>query len=230
MGEIEIRRKEIKSEIPITYHHLNQDSQSLEKPLLIFFHGYSDSAKGLLRRAFPSLDQKYEILAINGLFPLPQKKEDGWKPAFSWYFADFLTNSVLIHPEVSAKAVTHLIEDLGLQERKKVLLGFSQGGFFIPFVLPKLKNVVHLFGIGAAYREEDYNEKLTVPLDALHGTDDEVVPYKFSEESFENFVAKKNPKGRFHRFEGLKHTMNDEARLWLKQRLDEVVFGAMSER
>lgn len=220
MNEIEIKKTSINSAIPITYHHLNS---SPEKPVLIFFHGYSDSAKGILRRAFPSLDSKYEILAINGLFPVPQKKDDGWKQAFAWYFADFSTNSVLIHPEISAQAVIHLIEKLGLQDRKKVLIGFSQGGFFIPYVLPALKNVVYLFGIGAAYREVDYTQKLNVPMDALHGTEDDVVPCELSEKTFRKFVDKKNPLGQFYRFTGLKHTMNDEARAWLYKRILEVL-------
>ncbi len=220
MDEIETKKMSISSEIPVTYHLLNPCK---DKPLLIFFHGYSDSAKGILRRAFPDLDSKYEILAINGLFPVPQKKDEVWKQAFAWYFADFSKNSVLIHPEISAKAVVHLIKQLGLQDRKKILIGFSQGGFFIPHVLPFLKNVVHLFGIGAAYREEDYTTKLSIPLDAIHGTEDEVIPCDLSEKSFLKFVETKNPDGKFHRFAGLKHTMNDEARSWLRNRIDEVL-------
>lgn len=220
MDQIETKKLSINSEIPITYIHLNPGEG---KPLLIFFHGYSDSARGILRRTFPDLDSKYEILAMNGLFPVPQKKDDGWKQAFAWYFADFSKNSVLIHPEISAKAVIHLIEQLGLQDRLKVLIGFSQGGFFIPFILPFLKNVVYLFGIGSAYREEDYIEKLSVPLEALHGTEDNVIPCELSHKSFQNFVARKNPKGKFHSFAGLKHTMNDEARSWLKRRIDEIL-------
>lgn len=220
MIDIEIQKKTINSEIPITYHHINKGS---DKPLLLFFHGYSDSARGILRRAFPHLDPHYEILSVNGLFPVPQKKEDGWKEAFAWYFADFAKNSILMPPEISARAVLHLIDELGLQNRKKILIGFSQGGFFIPFVLPHLQNVVHLFGVGAAYREEDYAAKLSIPFEALHGSDDEVIPCDFAQKSFENFVAKKNPFGKFHRFEGLKHTMNDESRQWLKNRIHEVL-------
>lgn len=220
MNEVEMKKTTISSDIPMTYHHLNLGS---EKPLLVLFHGYSDSARSFLRRAIPDLDEKYEILAINGLFPVPQKKDNVWKQAFAWYFADFSTNSILIHPEISAKAVSHLIETLGLADRPKILLGFSQGGFFLPFILPRLKNVLHLFGIGAAYREEDYAEKLTIPLEALHGLEDDVISCEISKKSFEKFVATKNPHGKFHTFENLKHTMNDESRAWLKKRIEEVL-------
>jgi predicted esterase len=219
MNEVEIKHTMITSEIPMTYHHLNQGPG---KPLLLFFHGYSDSARSLLRRAFPSLDEKYEILAINGLFPVPQKKDNEWKQAFAWYFADFESKSVLIPPEISAKAVVHLIEKLGLVNRPKIVLGFSQGGFFIPFVLPQLKEIRHIFAMGAAYREENYHEVLKVPMDALHGVDDEVISFESAEKSFKNFVKHKNPKGEFKSFAGLKHTMNDESREWLKAKIDQV--------
>ncbi len=223
MIEIETFKNQINSEIPISYHHLNQ---STDKPLLLFFHGYSDSAKGLLRRALPDLDDRYEILAINGLFPVPQKKDNEWKQAFAWYFADFTSNSVLIHPEVSAKAVVHLIHQLGLTKRPKILIGFSQGGFFLPFLMPSLENVLYLVAIGAAYRTEDYAFKLNVPLDAIHGTADEVIPFELSKKSFERLVAQKNPLGQYYQFEGLRHTMNDESRHLLKNKIDEVIKGA----
>lgn len=221
MKIIEVQETQINSEIPMLYHHLNKDAS---KPLLVFFHGYSDSAQSFLRRAFPHLDEKFEILAINGLFPVPQKKENVWKQAFAWYFADFSSKSVLIHPEVSAKAVTHLIEKLNLVDRPKILIGFSQGGFFLPFVLQKLKNVKHMISIGAAYRESDYSFHLPVPLDAIHGTQDEIISPEMAEVSFHS-LKNKNPNGQFHKFENLGHTMNDESRAWLKNRINEVSNG-----
>lgn len=220
MTEIEIKKMKITSDIPITYHHLNPGPS---KPVLIFFHGYSDSAKAFLRRAYPNMNEKYEILAINGLFPVPQKKDNEWKQAFAWYFADFTTKSVLIHPEISAKAVIHLLEKLNLQNREKVLIGFSQGGFFIPFILPLLEKVKYIVAIGAAYREQDYQKALEVPMDALHGDEDDIISYTTAETSFKDLVQKKNPSGKFYGFNGLKHTMNDDARLWLKNKIDEIL-------
>ena len=58
-------------EIPITYIHSNLSG---DKPLLIFFHGFADSASAFMRRAYPQVSENYEILAINGPFPVPQKK------------------------------------------------------------------------------------------------------------------------------------------------------------
>lgn len=205
--------------LPMTYLHLNRGA---EKPLLVFFHGYSDSGSSFLRRAFPHLDEKFEILAPNGLFPVPVRKAEEWRPAYSWYFTDESKNHVAIPPYVSAQAIQHLIGQLKLEDRPKILLGFSQGGFFLPFVFPQLKNVQKMFAIGAAYRPQFYPEQLPVPLDAIHGAQDEVIPLGKARESFE-LLKTKNPKGVFTEIPTMGHTMNQEARLLLKQRIDEVV-------
>lgn len=204
-------------QMPLTYHHFNAGSG---KPLLMFFHGYTDTAAGVLKRTMPDLDSRYEILAINGLFPTPQKIEGGWRQAYAWYFAD--AKGILIHPDVSAGAVSNLVKELGLEDRPKVLLGFSQGGYFLPFVSAKLKNVKKAFAMGAGYRPEDYPEKMSFVVDALHGTADEIISHSHAEETFEKFRTAKNPEGEFYSFPGLTHTMNDDSRALLKRKIDEV--------
>lgn len=206
-------------EIPITYIH---SGASKDKPLLVFFHGFADSASAFLRRAYPQVSEKYEILAINGPFPMPQKKEGIWKHAFAWYFSDFATNTTFIHPRVAAKAVNDLLASLNLVNRKKFLIGFSQGGFFIPHLLPSLKNVAHVVSIGAAYRLIDYPEKLNVTIDALHGTKDDIIPLSQAAASFQSLKSK-NPNGEFVQFEEMGHTMNAEVQAWLRQKIEKVL-------
>ena len=207
-------------EIPITYINSNTGQ---DKPLLIFFHGFADSASAFLRRAYPQPSDKYEILAINGPFPVPQKKDGIWKHAFAWYFSDFATNTTFIHPKVAVKAVNDLLINLNLSDRRKMLVGFSQGGFFIPYLLPTLKNVEYVVSIGAAYRAEDYPEKLNVTIDALHGTNDDIISLTSAAASFQTLKAK-NPNGVFKEFIEMGHTMNAEARAWLTKKIDGV-FG-----
>lgn len=214
----EIKKFSTLIEIPITYMNSNTGQ---DKPLLIFFHGFADSASAFLRRAYPQPSDRYEILAINGPFPVPQKKDGLWKHAFGWYFSDFLTNTTFIHPKVAVKAVNDLLAHLNLNERKKMLIGFSQGGFFIPHLLPTQKNVEHVVSIGAAYRAEDYPETLNVSIDALHGTNDDIIPLASAAASFLSLKAK-NPKGEFREFKEMGHTMNSEARAWLSNKIDEV--------
>lgn len=209
---------EVSTQLPVQYLHFNQGPK---KPLLILFHGYEDTAAGVFRRAITSADQfpEFEILAPNGLFPVPVKlKGGGWKQTFAWYFADYSRKQVLIPPQVSAGAIADLIEKLDLRDRPKILIGFSQGGFFIPFVYPALTNVKKLFTIGSAYRQEDYPAQMGIALDAIHGTEDKVISFDRAESSFNELKAK-NPEGRFFSFNGLGHSMNDESRALLKKEI-----------
>lgn len=205
-------------EIPIRYENINP---GVDKPLLIFFHGFADSASALLRRAYPEPSDKYEILAINGPFPVPQKRGDKWKYAYAWYFTDFSTVTSYISPQVAARAVCDLLTKLNLHNRRKMLIGFSQGAFFIPHLLPYLSKVEHIVAIGAAYRPEDYPAILNVTVDALHGSNDEIISINKAYESFQTLKTK-NPKGEFIEFKDMRHTMNDESRAWLSKKIEQV--------
>ncbi len=204
-------------EMPMSFLRIHEGE---DKPLLIFLHGYSDTGAGFVRRAFPEMDPRFEILAPNGLFPVPVVTERSRYMTYAWYFADH--TQVVVSPEASAQALAHLLRQLGLEERPKILLGFSQGGFFIPFLLPHLKNVKWLFSIGAAYRPQDYSQVLSVPLDALHGDQDSVISLQEARESFAR-LQPLNPLGSFFEFPGLGHTMDSAARAFLAKRLSEVI-------
>lgn len=219
MSSDELLKFNITIDIPMSYQHFNMGS---DKPLILFFHGFADSAKALLRRAYPNPNPNYEVLAINGPFPVPQNKEGIWKYAFAWYFTDYAAKMTYIHAKTSVQPVLELLKLLQLENRRKFIVGFSQGAFFIPHLLPYLKNVEHIVTVGAYYRPEDYSENPNVIIDALHGSDDQVITLDRSKVSFEN-LKQKNPNGKFHEFNGMAHTMNDEARQWLSDKINQVM-------
>jgi len=206
-------------ELPVTYLHFNQGDH---KPLLLLFHGYEDTAAGVVRRSLvdAKLFPEFEILAPNGFFPMPVRVDGGFKQTHAWYFADFSKKQVLIPPQVAAQGVARLIEQLNLQDRPKILIGFSQGGFFLPFVLPGLKNVKKLIGMAAGYRIADYPQNLAVPVDAIHGSEDKIVHMAGAKEGFEKLAAI-NPNGDFFAFPDLGHTMNAASREVLKKQIKE---------
>lgn len=206
-------------EIPITYNRFNVGDG---RPLLIFFHGFCDSAEPMLKRCYPELLSEFEVLAVNAPFPTPQKKNSQWNAAFAWYFADFSTQTVFISPELAAQAVGALIQELQLVSRPKALIGFSQGGFFMPFVLKHVAEVRYMLSIGSVLRLKDYPEKFDTRVDAIHGDQDEVISSKLARENFDLF-KKKNLKGEFQEFTGLGHTMNDFSREWLRKKLKQLL-------
>lgn len=209
----------VNADLPMTFLHLQKDPK---KPLLIFLHGYTDNGSSFLRRCFSEIDKRFEILAPNGLFPTPVKIETGWKEAYSWYFIDFTTNTVIVPSEVAVKALKELITRLDLVDREKIVIGFSQGGFLVPRLLPELKNVKKVIGIGCGYRLTEYPESPAFSVDAIHGDQDTIVPYQTAHDSYLK-LAEKNIRGNFVTIKGLAHTMNDEARAVFKKMIDEVL-------
>lgn len=219
MSSNELQKFNISIDIPISYQHFNLGP---DKPVILFFHGFADSAKALLRRAYPNPNPDYEILAINGPFPVPQKKDGIWKYAFAWYFTDYTVQTTYIHPKVSVKPVLDLLKELKLENRRKFIVGFSQGAFLIPHLLSDLTKVEHIVTIGAHYRPQEYPDNLKATIDALHGAQDDVLTIQKAKESF-NELKIKNPKGQFIEFNKMGHTMNDEARKWLSDKIHQVL-------
>jgi predicted esterase len=201
---------------PISYlldvpsHYLHENGGE-GKPLLLFIHGYADSAASFLRRALPGGDSRYEILAPNGPFPLPQRKQNEWKEAYGWYFADLSLNKIVVHPEVAARAIAGLIEKLGLKDRPKILVGFSQGGYFLPHLARELKAVERFIAIGTGFHPQFFREfGLTQRIDAIHGSADEVISIAESKGDFANLETAN--RGNYHEIQGMTHKLDDAGR------------------
>lgn len=208
----------INADLPMTYLH---QQKGKGKPVLIFLHGYTDNGPSLLRRCFSESDDRFEVLAPNGLFPTPLKAGNGWKEAYSWYFIDFDTNTVIVPADIAVKAIQELIEKLDLVDRDKIVVGFSQGGFLVPKLLPVLKNVKKVIGIGCGYRVGEYPDSPHFTVDAIHGDADAIVPYQRAFDSYKTLLEKKIS-GNFVSIKGLAHTMNDEARAVFKKMISEI--------
>ncbi len=213
-----MKKTQYELSIPSSYLHENAGES---KPLLLMIHGYADSAPSFVRRAFAEPDPKFEILAPNGPFPLPQRVNNEWREAYGWYFADLSLNIIYIHPAVAAGAIAGLIRRLNLEERPKILCGFSQGGYFLPHLAHQLKNVQRLIMIGAGFHPEYFRKyDLRLPVTAIHGDADEVVPLKDAQEGFAG-LGEWNAGGRLIVLPGMTHSINDAGREALQAVLDE---------
>lgn len=202
-------------DVPSHYLHLNAGEG---RPLLLFVHGYADSAASFLRRAYPLGDPSFEVLAPNGPFPLPQRKENEWKEAYGWYFADLSGDKIVIHPNVAARAIAGLVEKLGLRDRPKILVGFSQGGYFLPHLARELREVKRFIAIGSGYHPQFFAEYgLHQRVHAIHGSEDEVIPLAESRADFERLAT--GNRGSYRVIPGMPHKINEHGRAALRELL-----------
>lgn len=212
--EPKVITKEQSISIPTYYLHANAGG---DKPLLILAHGFSDSGSSFFRRVSPALGTGFEILAPNGLFPQPMRQEGMWKEAYAWYFADLEKNKIYIHPDVSAKAIARIVNDLSLVDRPKILIGFSQGGYFLPYLAKELSNVQRMIMLGSGFRPADFEKfGLTLPVSAIHGDADDVINAAESQAEFER-LGQFNTGGTFHLIPGMTHAIDDKGRAKLRE-------------
>lgn len=196
--------------------------------VVLCLHGYQDNALSMIRRLgwWEKADLPFQILAINGPFPVPIWSKEGFKEAYSWYFRDTTRELEYLSPMTTAIRLKAFVKDLGLTDVPKVLFGFSQGGFLSPYLASQLKNVRGIIGFGCGYAVDAYEKCQPLRVHAIHGEKDERIPITSSRQEFA-LVLKAGHHGEFHSIPGLSHKV--EASLDLVVRslaLDCFQFGA----
>jgi len=215
MSTIERFSSETHLKIPVSYFF---KSAGENRDLVVLLHGFQDTAAAFLKRALEERDYPFSILAPNAPFPMPIEKEDGFQEAYSWYFAHYSKKLLLIPPEVSVSYLHELVTKLGLASHRKVVVGFSQGGYFAPFASRRLTNVGKIIGVGCGYRPDDYKGLEVDAVDAIHGDHDPIISIESSKKMYEE-LRPAIKRGDFLTVPGLKHAMNDQARKLLLSRI-----------
>lgn len=209
MSELRKHSLEIAANLPIQFYF--EKHVTAKNKLLIFLHGYTDSAASFLRRAYEGHELDFDYLAPNAPFPVPVATDKGFKEAYSWYFEDHAIGRTLIAKEVAIKILVKLISELGLESHQKTIIGFSQGGFLAPKLAEKLTGVEKIIGIGCDYRKDLYENIEKIRVFGIHGKLDQVVDYQ---KSYNNYVER-NFDGEFATLENMGHKITEEGKTQL---------------
>jgi len=206
---MDFRQTQVTLDVPTTYSL--EPCEGSAHGLLVL-HGFSDHARSTRKRLL-GLDPVpgFIVLAPNAVFPSPVRVGDEFKEAYSWYFRDPTSGKQMISPDFAAQALIQLVRDLGLESLTWTTLGFSQGGFFAPYLLRHGLKVGAMIAVGAAYRPEAYEGLPPVRVYGIHGEADREVPLESAESSFR--ALERDGYGvSFTRFPGLGHTLHAEGR------------------
>lgn len=173
--------------------------------LVIALHGYQDNAGSMLKRiGWIGQDLPFQILGINGPFPVPVWNQDGMKEAYSWYFRDRDRGIEIVTPETTAMRIGQLLKDLGLQKVKKVIFGFSMGGFLAPYLCEQAENVMAIAGTGCVHNHDAYIRIKRIPVLGIHGAKDERVVLERARREHEA-IMKEGFTGEFIEVADLEH-------------------------
>ena len=218
MGKMNI--KTIQLEVSLATSYLHEPAEGSERGLLVL-HGFSDNAVSVKKRLLGSEPlSRFHVVVPNGLFPSPTKKEDEYKEGYAWYFLDPQTRREMISPHFAAESLLKLISQVGLSHLKWTILGFSQGGFFAPYLAKAGLLCERIIGVGAGYRVEAYEGLSHLHVFAIHGEKDVIVPFEQAKAGFE-LLQKRGMGQKFYAIPDLGHTMNDVCRKIIRDLLHE---------
>lgn len=190
------------------FNYQSRGDSSSER-LLILLHGYQQSGKWMHRR-FEELEFDGQVIAPNGLFPVPFKGKFGWQVTYSWYFYEPESNVYVIEMD---RGIDYLLRGLAPHLVGKTdvrIIGFSQGGYMAPFLARSIEQSVQAIGVCCRFRSEKLKEKLSFRLDAIHGEDDQLVDLPRAKSCFDEIIGRGN-RGEFIKVKGLGHDVDTSA-------------------
>jgi len=213
--EISPHRTFVRVELPFD-SVIRQPDQGAPRELILLLHGYATKGRTIYRGLEDVLPKDALIIAPNGPFPLPRKKETNTRLGFSWYFYDFPLDEYFIDMKPAIQFIKQGLAHFGALDLPKRVIGFSQGGYIASACALTLSNVRQVIGIGASPLADELSLRLPFRLDHVHGDQDEFVSHERSQAEHAKFVAAGTP-GRFELISGLGHEVDDRVREVVRQ-------------
>ncbi|MCB0347267.1 MAG: hypothetical protein KDD37_00450 [Bdellovibrionales bacterium] len=176
--------------------------------LYLLLHGFSQRGESIFKKLEPVLPQNAAVLSINAPFPSPVKIKEEYKEAYAWYFYLSKEKRFVIPPTESARSIHKLLTSLGLINLPVHIIGFSQGGYMVPWLVREFPKVTRAITIAADYPNHYYEGLPAYQFDAVHGVDDKVAPIEEVKRNIESLVAS----GRsvsLHEVSNTGHEVND---------------------
>jgi predicted esterase len=196
--------------IPSAFDFQIHGDISKANEVILLLHGYHESGKRILSKLSQAFPPHAVVLAPNGPFPLPYRRDEKYRIGYSWYFYDPSQQEYYIDMRVPISYLQQGIQQLGLSHYPKRIIGFSQGGYLAPFLMESLGNIQHIIGIGCEYLSDEWPAQFPIPrLDAIHGDRDEVIPLSDAQKTY--LQAHKNKvSGEFYILSGVGHEIDEK--------------------
>jgi predicted esterase len=217
-------KKEVMEKWPALHYEFQLPMRYLlrgpkDQGVVICLHGYQDHALSMIRRLgwHEGEDLPFQVLAVNAPFPVPIWNADGFKEAYSWYFRDTERSLFIVTPETTSSRLAQLVEDVGLKDTPKVIVGFSQGGFLAPYLGQRIKMLKGIIGLGSGYLEENYRELSPTRIYALHGDRDERITAAQAQPGFQHLLER-GFTGEFEVVPGVEHKVDSRLEPKIRQK------------
>ncbi|TVR13086.1 MAG: hypothetical protein EA391_14570 [Balneolaceae bacterium] len=181
--------------IEVPYKLIETGQKGVQKPLILYFHGFGDNLKGFEETMEPLLSLSAYHLFIQGPYPIYDKKGSKTvsKWGRAWYLYDGKRKQFIKSLEITSEFVQEIIDNLikFINVSRICVIGYSMGGYLAGyFGLTRWKHVKDVVVIGARIKTEVVHEESWAKLRhlnflAIHGINDDNVSYKKQEQEIE---------------------------------------------
>ena len=173
------------------------------KALILLLHGYCQRGSFIFNKLINYLPNSAEVHSPTAPFPLlsghPLEKRDKKKKLIvgnAWYFYDADKNKFHIDYDIPVNLLNQYLELNNPKNLPIIAIGYSQGGYLLPFLALKNERINHIIGINCSYRVDLLKSSINCKADAINGADDMLVDpylaYKRQIELFGEFVLLEN--------------------------------------
>ncbi len=174
--------------IDVPFELIETGKEDMEKPLIVYLHGFKDNIQSFKKRCFEVLVRMEAYhLFLQGPYPIYErrtaKKVENW--GASWYLYDGDQDQFIYSLEKTSTFIDQIIKKL----KEKIdfcricLLGYSMGGYLAGYyAMTRAKSVNELIVAGARIKTEVLEGRWKrishMNVLALHGSQDKLVDYK----------------------------------------------------
>ncbi len=204
-----IRQKELlmsgktSFKIEVPYQLIETGEKNIEKPLIIYLHGYGENLTKCRKVFTDCLEFSAYHLFIEGPYPIYDNKNvkrvEDWGRA--WYLYDGRQSQFIKSLELTSEFIQEIVDRLSelIHIKRTCMIGYSMGGYLAGFfAMTRIRHVQDLIVIGCRIKTEildpektDWDEFNNLRILAVHGDNDSVVSPEFQHKEIE-FLKSKN--------------------------------------
>jgi predicted esterase len=173
-------------------HQIYIIEKGTPKRVYLLLHGYLLDGKYLLDTLKDTLPEDSLIIAPNGPFLVPVKKNERYKTKFAWYFFDPHKQNFYIDFEPASHYAKKVLDTYNTQKLPVTIIGYSQGGYLAPRIGNADTLVDSVIGMACAFRSSrfEFNEK--IKYSQINSRSDLVVDFEGALSEFEKIKEKGN--------------------------------------
>lgn len=189
-------------ELPLKVTYCERLNPTGTDRTIILLHGYGETKERMMRKvAEPLVAHARRWISLSAPFPCPQLTPKGPKPGYAWYFRSLKHQVTMIPPQDCQKVFQRFVAQVQLNSSPVVIIGFSQGGYIMPYLASEIRNISALIGISCGLHVDQESRWKGLYLDLIHSAGDELSNIDEAESQFQQMQPRLKG-GAFHRLSG----------------------------